>query len=174
MPVAVKKATPTIASIEASALQSPAYQAAAAARKRALDNFQSSQGTAAQQFGVQHANDVRNLGYDPRAKKWDTGDLYGQSGIRTTSGQAYTNQLNDFGNRGMTQSGGFAAARNALDVSMGNQLSGLNSQEAKFTTDQGSALLNFQQQQEQDRLAALNQARQIELTRILGQSSLLG
>jgi hypothetical protein len=161
------------------ALNSVAYKQYLASSKAAADLQKQTQKTAAGRYDQSFMENVKNLGWIPTANtpdqagnagSWDYGQLRDQ-GIATKAGTGFWNQLQDFAGRGALRSTEFTKSKNMLGNNLAQQKSDLAKGRTQFGEQQQADALAFQAQQEKDRVAALDQAKQAALTRLYNQNA---
>lgn len=173
----------TDAQLESDALNTPEYVMAQQQLANALGLFKSQQAADRQRYDVNYEQALRNLGWMPEATdingmaskgKWDMGELLSQQGKQTASGKAFSGNLNDFAARGLSQSGMFAVAQNAIQNQLNEQLRGAETARANYGQDLESKQSQFFQEQQNQRQQALMDAKQNLLNQLMGQSGLGG
>lgn len=140
--------------------KTPEYLARERAIAAAMEQFAAGQATEAARYGENYNRSLAELGYDPTSAKWDLGELMSSGQRATTSGKAYDALRNDFASRGMLQSGAYQAKRGILSNQLNEQLAAVQQAKVRFGEDQAAKLTAQQAQNEQQRQAALEAARQ--------------
>lgn len=140
--------------------KTPEYLARERAIQAAMEAFGASQATEAARYGENYNKSLAELGYDPTKSAWDLGELMSSGQRATTSGKAYDALRNDFAARGMLQSGAYQAKRGVLSNQLNDQLAAVQQAKVRFGEDQAAKLASQQAQNEQQRQAALEAARQ--------------
>jgi hypothetical protein len=156
------------------ALNTPEYVMAQQQLANALGLFKSQQSSDRQRFDVNYERALRNLGWIPEKQAFDRGELRTSEGIETASGKAFTDSLNDFAARGLSQSGMFSVAQAAIQKRLNDQRLSAETGRSDFLTDQERKGSQFVMEQEAQRQQALNAAKQGLLNQYLGQSGLGG
>ena len=173
----------TDAQLQADALKTPEYVMAQQQLANALGLFKSQQASDRQRYDVNYEQALRNLGWIPEATdingmaskgKWDMGELMSQQGKQTTAGKAFTGNLNDFAARGLSQSGMFAVAQNAIQNQLNEQLRSAETGRSSYQEDLQNKQNQFFQEQENQRQQALMAAKENLLNQLMGQSGLGG
>lgn len=141
-------------------MKSPEYLARERAIAAAMEQFAAGQATEAARYGENYNKSLAELGYDPTSNKWDLGELMSSGQRATASGKAYEALRNDFAARGMLQSGAYQAKRGVLSNQLNEQLNAIQQAKVRFGEDQQAKLVAQQAQNEQQRQAALEAARQ--------------
>lgn len=144
----------------------PEYMARERALAAAMERFGAQQGTDKARFEEDYGRSLGELGFDPTARSWDQGQLMSSGQRATTAGKAFNALRNDFAARGMLQSGAYQAQRNITQQQLTDQLTAQEGRRTRFLEDQGAALTAQQQQNEQARQQALDEARQAILARM--------
>jgi hypothetical protein len=145
--------------------KTPEYLARERALQSAMDLFGSRQGTERVRFEENLNKSFGELGFNPASASFDLGELLSSGQRATTSGRAYNALRNDFAARGMLQSGAFQGQRGVLTDQLMRQQQALEGSRTRFTEDQAAALAQQQMENEQQRRAALDEARQALLSR---------
>jgi len=145
--------------------KTPEYLARERALQSAMDLFGSRQGTERVRFEENLNKSFGELGFNPTSASFDLGELLSSGQRATTSGKAYNALRNDFAARGMLQSGAFQGQRGVLTDQLMRQQQALEGSRTRFTEDQAAALAQQQMENEQQRRAALDDARQALLSR---------
>jgi hypothetical protein len=140
----------------------------------ALGLFKSQQASDRQRYNVNYEQALRNLGWMPEKQAFDMGELRTSQGLETASGKAFTDNLNDFAARGLSQSGMFSVAQNAIQNRLQQQRLSAERGLADYGTEQTNKQNQFFAEQEAQRQQALNNAKQNLLNQYLGQSGLGG
>jgi hypothetical protein len=156
------------------ALNTPEYVMAQQQLANALGLFKSNQSADRQRFDVNYERALRNLGWIPEKQAFDRGELRTSEGMETASGKAFTDSLNDFAARGLSQSGMFSVAQAAIQKRLNDQRLSAETGRSDFLTDQERKGSQFVMEQEAQRQQALNAAKQGLLNQYLGQSGLGG
>jgi hypothetical protein len=156
------------------ALNTPEFVMAQQQLANALGLFKSQQSTDRQRFDVNYERALRNLGWMPEKQAFDMGELRTSEGMETASGKAFTDNLNDFAARGLSQSGMFSVAQAAIQKRLNDQRLSAETGRTDFLTDQETRGGQFVMEQEAQRQQALNAAKQNLLNNYLGQSGLGG
>jgi hypothetical protein len=144
----------------------PEYMARERALAAAMEMFGAQQGTDKARFEEDYGRSLGELGFDPTARSWDQGQLMSSGQRATTAGKAFNALRNDFAARGMLQSGAYQAQRNITQQQLTDQLTAQEGRRTRFLEDQAAALTAQQQQNEQARQQALDEARQAILARM--------
>jgi hypothetical protein len=144
----------------------PEYMARERALAAAMEMFGAKQSTDKARFEEDYGKSLSELGYDPTAKSWDQGQLMSSGQRATAAGKAFNALRNDFAARGMLQSGAYQAQRNITQQQLADQLGAFEGRRTRFLEDQSAALTAQQQQNEQARQQALDEARQSILARM--------
>ncbi len=156
------------------ALNTPEYVMAQQQLANALGLFKSNQSADRQRFDVNYERALRNLGWIPEKQAFDRGELRTSEGMETASGKAFTDSLNDFAARGLSQSGMFSVAQAAIQKRLNDQRLSAETGRSDFLTEQERKGSQFTMEQEAQRQQALNNAKQNLLNQYLGQSGLGG
>jgi hypothetical protein len=130
-----------------------------------MERFTADQGLAKERFNTNLQKSFAELGYDPTKGTFDLGELLAQGQRATISGRAYDALRNDFAARGMLQSGAYQARRGVLDSDLMRQREALDKTGADFLVDQDAARKAREAQNEVQRRAALDEAKQAVLNR---------
>jgi hypothetical protein len=175
-PAAAPAAAPVYDEAQAArdALNTPEFVMAQQQLANALGLFRSNQSSDRQRFDVNYERALRNLGWIPEKQAFDMGELRTSQGLETASGKAFTDNLNDFAARGLSQSGMFSVAQNAIQNRLQQQRLSAETGRSDFLTDQERKGSQFVMEQEAQRQQALNAAKQNLLNQYLGQSGLGG
>jgi hypothetical protein len=144
----------------------PEYMARERALAAAMEMFGAKQRTDKDRFEEDYGKSLSELGYDPTDKSWDQGQLMSSGQRVTTAGKAFNALRNDFAARGMLQSGAYQAQRNLTQQQLADQLTATEGRRTRFLEDQSAALTAQEQQNEQARQQALDEARQAILARM--------
>ena len=145
--------------------KTPEYMARERALAAAMELFGQTQATDKARFEEKFGRSLTDLGYDPTNARWDLGEMLTSGQRATESGRAFNALRNDFAARGMLQSGAFQAARNVLQQQLNDRLTAVQQGRTSFLEDQAAAMRARQQQDEQQRQAALQEARDAILSR---------
>ncbi|WP_396190343.1 hypothetical protein [Flavobacterium sp.] len=140
--------------------KTPEYLARERAIAAAMQAFEATQATEAARYNENYNKSLAELGYDPTSNKWDLGELMSSGQRATASGKAYDALRNDFAARGMLQSGAYQAKRGVLSNQLNDQLTAVQQAKVRFGEDQATKLTAQKAQNEQQRQAALEAARQ--------------
>lgn len=175
-PAAPKYSEPAQADLE----KSVGYLARNKALTDALGLFNAQQNTDSTRYNLDYGDSLKKLGYmsapgaaDPGAAggSWDEGRAYNEQGLSTVSGRAFTNQLNDFAARGLSQSGMFMAANANLRNQLNDQRGSIEKNRTQFSEDQISKLGGFKAEQDVARSNALKEAKDEALNAYLRQAN---
>lgn len=156
------------------ALNTPEYVMAQQQLANALGLFKSQQSSDKQRYDVNYERALRNLGWIPEKQTFDRGELRTSEGMETASGKAFTDSLNDFAARGLSQSGMFSVAQAAIQKRLNDQRLSAETGRSDFLAEQERKGSQFTMEQEAQRQQALNAAKQNLLNQYLGQSGLGG
>lgn len=156
------------------ALNTPEFVMAQQQLANALGLFKSQQSSDKQRYDVNYERALRNLGWIPEKQTFDRGELRTSEGMETASGKAFTDSLNDFAARGLSQSGMFSVAQAAIQKRLNDQRLSAETGRSDFLAEQERKGSQFTMEQEAQRQQALNNAKQNLLNQYLGQSGLGG
>jgi hypothetical protein len=172
----VPAAAPVYSDVQAAqdALNTPEYVLAQQRLSNALGLFNSQQSSDQQRYDLNYEQALRNLGWIPEQQTFDMGQLRTSQGLDTTSGKAFTDNLNDFAARGLSQSGMFSVAQNAIQNRLQQQKLATETGRTNYLADLQSKKSQFAMDQEAQRQQALDAAKQNLLNQYLGQSGLGG
>lgn len=122
------------------------YQAQLAALMKALELYKSDDTAQRTKYEGDYGQALSTLGWTPDNPK--TADInegaWNWEDQNTASGRSYQSQLNDFANRGMLQSSGYARANNDLQRSFNDQLGGVNKARTDFLSQRDRDLAAYQ------------------------------
>lgn len=136
------------------------YLAQIAALNKALSDYQADQTNQTNQYDTDFNKSVKQLGwegapdvsganaYDDTTGQWD------QTDQNTSSGRAFSNQLNDYASRGLLQSSLFGTAQNDLQSSLADQLKSVVTGRQSFLDNLQSQLAAQQDQNTQSQASA--------------------
>lgn len=139
--------------------KTPEYLARERAIQAAMNQFTAGQATDLARYNEDYGRNLTELGYNANTG-FDRGNLLSSGQRATTSGKAYNALGDDFAARGMLQSGAYQARQGVLGTQLEDQRQALDRAKLRFSEDQNKALLAQQAQNEQQRQAALDAARQ--------------
>lgn len=139
--------------------KTPEYLARERAIQAAMGAFTANQATDLARYTEDYNKSLQDLGYDTKTG-FDRGNLMSSGQRATTSGRAYNALGDDFAGRGMLQSGAYQARQGVLGTQLEDQRGAIDKAKIRFAEDQNKALLAQQAQNEQQRQAALEAARQ--------------
>ena len=130
------------------------YQTQLSALQGALQRFLADSDFQRTNYSKDYEKSLRDLGYNEGNKQWNWNDKL------TASGRGYQNQLDDFGNRGMLQSSGYADAFKELQRLLSQQYDSLSGAKTTFMTDLDNQTANFKGENTANQQAARAEALQ--------------
>ena len=130
------------------------YQTQLSALQGALQRFLADSDFQRTNYSKDYEKSLRDLGYNEGNKQWNWNDKL------TASGRGYQNQLDDFGNRGMLQSSGYADAFKELQRLLSQQYDTLSGAKTTFMTDLDNQIANFKGENTSNQQAARAEALQ--------------
>ena len=113
------------------------FQTQSSALSAALQRYLADADFQKNTYETDYGKSLRDLGYDEGSSKWNYDDKL------TASGRGYQSQLDDFGNRGMLQSSGYADALNELQRMLGQQYDTLKTGKQTFMSDLSNQTANY-------------------------------
>lgn len=113
------------------------FQTQQSALQAALQRFLADADFQRSNYNADYGRSLKDLGYDEGQKAWNWNDKL------TASGRGYQNQLDDFGNRGMLQSSGYADAFEELKRMLNQQYEGVSNAKNTWMTDMDNQTANF-------------------------------
>lgn len=113
------------------------FQTQQSALQAALQRFLADSDFQRTNYNADYGRSLKDLGYDEGQKSWNWNDKL------TASGRGYQNQLDDFGNRGMLQSSGYADAFSELQRMLNQQYEGVSNAKNTWMTDMDNQTANF-------------------------------
>lgn len=113
------------------------YMAQEGSLKQELENLIAELALQRKNYGAEHGNTLRNLGWSQELNAFDPNNALGAYGM------AFGNLQDDFASRGMLDSSAFAEGLGNLNTSFNNQLSDINNAKTRFegeltTREQGA------------------------------------
>lgn len=136
-PAAKKPGVPSVSNY---LLSDSTYVATQASLAKALAKYKADIAKQGSDYGTQYNTDLNRLGFDPAAKTWNQTDQL------TSSGKAFTGQLNDFASRGMVNSSGYAQNYSDLGRTFDQQVKDAATAKQKYTSDLSAQLGSYTDQ----------------------------
>lgn len=130
------------------------FQTQQSALQAALQRFLADSDFQKTNYNADYGRSLKDLGYDEGQKSWNWNDKL------TASGRGYQNQLDDFGNRGMLQSSGYADAFNELQRMLNQQYEGVSNAKNTWMKDLENQTANYKAENTANSQAARAEALQ--------------
>ena len=130
------------------------FQTQQSALQAALQRFLADTEFQKTNYNADYGRSLKDLGYDEGQKSWNWNDKL------TASGRGYQNQLDDFGNRGMLQSSGYADAFNELQRMLNQQYEGVSNAKNTWMKDLENQTANYKAENTANSQAARAEALQ--------------
>lgn len=139
--------------------QDAQFAAGEAAYKRALDQLLSTLTREDKDYDTEFGRALGSIGYRDLDNDYATrGGEFQWDNADTAAGRSLQNMMNDFASRGMLQGTAFGDARNSLDKSLTDQVSGLFDTRQQFRAGQNEKRTQGKETYETNRKLAASQA----------------